>query len=560
MSFAVRATPPAVLALLLAVVMNLTNLFEPLTVDDVCHQYYAAQVARAPTAPFEFEIDWHQKPVAAWDVMVAPVTSYWWAPAIALFGESPVAWKAWFLPAQWLLCYALLVLLRRLCRPEATFLLTAAIALGPAVLPGLNLMLEVPVLALGFASVAVFLRACDRSSWRTAMLAGVLFGLAFQTKYSAMGFTAPWLLLGVLRRSWRELAVGLATAAATALAIEGLLSWSHGGGSYFLRQLELTQLRDWRHLGKGMLAQVGVLGLPAALLLLHGLGFAKLWGRIVVGLHVLAWGVIAWVPDVDTRRISDGAMDSIAYLVTTATTWGIFALAFGRLAWTALVRAWHRRWGRGAAVRGFLCAWFLAEIATSLVVSPFPAARRVLLVVLAATVAGGWMAVRRRGGTALLARVAGLATALGLAFQGLDCLEGRACVLATEQAAAYAKEHDPKATVWFTGGWGFEYYAPQAGMRPFSRGRAAVKQGDWIMIGSIDGAEEPWFHWNGRIDLQHEIGVGDDVPWSLLFGYYSGRRPLDGQRGPRFVVWVYRAIEDFRADELQARVNPWRDH
>ncbi len=541
--------------------MSLSNLFEPLTVDDVCHQYYAAQVAKQPLAPFEFEIDWHQKPVAAWDVMVAPVTSYWWAPAIALFGESPVAWKAWFLPTQWLFCFALLCLFHRLLRrPWPAIALTAAVALGPAVLPGINLMLEVPLLGLAFASVAVLLRACDRRSVTSALAAGLLLGLAFQTKYSAMGFFAPWLMIGVLRSAWRELLVGLATAVATALAIEGLVSWSHGGGSYFLRQLELTQLRDWRHLGKGMLAQVGVLGLPAALLMLHGLGLPRWCGRLLLCVHVLAWGVVGWVPDIDTRRISDLVLDSVAFLVTTATTWGVFAVAFGRLAWSSLVRLRQRRLGRALAVRVFLLGWFVAEIASSLVVSPFPAARRVLLVTVAATAAGAWMATRRRDGAAVLCSTAALSVVLGLALQGIDCLEGRACVVATDEAAAFARENDPKAKVWFTGGWGFEYYAPAAGMQPLARGRAQVQKGDWIMIGSIDGAEEPWFEWNGKINLVHEIGVGDLVPWSVLFGYYSGRRPIEGQLGPRFVVWVYQAIESFHVDALRARVNPWRDH
>ena len=45
---------PAGVALLVAVAMVLANLFEPLTVDDCAHHYYAEQVARHPTAPFEF--------------------------------------------------------------------------------------------------------------------------------------------------------------------------------------------------------------------------------------------------------------------------------------------------------------------------------------------------------------------------------------------------------------------------------------------------------------------------------------------------------------------------
>src|SRR5688572_9249108 len=217
------------IALLFAIVMNVTNLVEPLAVDDVCHHYYAAQVARDPLHPYEFETVWHQKPVPAWDVMVAPVHSYCWAPLLAWADGGPVAWKAWFLPLQWLFCWALLTLVARCCGRAAVPVL-ATIVLGPAVLPGVNLMLEIPVLALAFASVVALLRACERRSAGFAVLAGVLLGVAFQTKYSAMGFAAPWTLLAIVHRRWRELVIGAAVAAAVALTIEGLLSLSHGGG------------------------------------------------------------------------------------------------------------------------------------------------------------------------------------------------------------------------------------------------------------------------------------------------------------------------------------------
>ena len=168
-----RASPWV--AFVIALVMNLTNLWEPLTVDDVCHQYYAEQVSKDPLHPFEFDLDWHQKPVPAWDVMVAPVNSYYWAPAILLFGGaaggSTVGWKLWYLPVQFLFCWSLLLLLRRVAERHAHGLL-AMLALGPAVLPGLNLMLEVPVLSLGFTSLVLLLRACDRRSLLPAALGG----------------------------------------------------------------------------------------------------------------------------------------------------------------------------------------------------------------------------------------------------------------------------------------------------------------------------------------------------------------------------------------------------
>lgn len=95
--------------------MNAANLFEPVSVDDVCHHYYAEQVQNAPFAPMCWLGDW-------------------------------------------------------------------GLALGPAVLPGLNLMLEVPMLSLGLSSLVVLQRAFDRRSVSLAIAAGVLWGLALQTK------------------------------------------------------------------------------------------------------------------------------------------------------------------------------------------------------------------------------------------------------------------------------------------------------------------------------------------------------------------------------------------
>jgi hypothetical protein len=546
-------------ALVVALVMNLVNLFEPLTVDDVCHHYYAAQVARAPLQPFEFDIVWHQQPEAAWNVMVAPVNSYYWAPAIALFGESPVAWKAWYLPVQWLFCYSILCLLQRLVRRHTVPLL-ATIALGPAVLPGVNLMLEVPMLALGFAGFAVLLRSYERRQLGLAVLAGLLFGLAFQTKYSAMGFFAPWCLSGLVYRRWRELAVGLAAAIATALSIEGLVAWSHGGGSYFMRQLQITQRRDWAHLLRGLYLHVGVLGLPAALLGLRALGLRQTMWWWAVAIYCVGHLLIAWFPDRDARTIADGAVDSIAYVVMATLTWSVLAGVVVRIACSAAGALRRGGFGQAAANRTLLVGWLLGEVISSLVVSPFPAARRAMLVVIAFTVVSGWLAVRRLRPPRALRLVAIGTVLMGLVYQGVDALEGRACVVAVDRAKAYAEQHAPGATVWFTGGWGFEFYAPRAGMRPLLEGASEVRKGDLIAIGSIDGAEEPWFEWTGLMESVTEIGVGDPVPFSLLFHYYSGRRPLDGQPGDRFVVWIYRATESFHTRDLQRRPTPWRDH
>lgn len=560
-----RASPWV--AFVIALVMNLTNLWEPLTVDDVCHQYYAEQVSKDPLHPFEFDLDWHQKPVPAWDVMVAPVNSYYWAPAILLFGGaaggSTVGWKLWYLPVQFLFCWSLLLLLRRVAPRQANALL-AMLALGPAVLPGVNLMLEVPMLSLGFTSLVLLLRACDRGSLLTAALGGLVWGLAFQTKYSAMGFFGPWLLVAVLRGGWKQLVVGFVVAAATALAIEGLVSLSHGGGSYFMRQLELTQIRDWGHNVRGMYAQVGMLAAPAAYLALAVLR-APGWLRQVYLLLIAAVFVLVALVH-DQRSILQGAPDALGYLLLATATWSV-------IGWFLLVmvrRALRQVCARGCRPSSLWClglaCWVPGEVLSSFVVSPFPAARRAMLVVIAFTFAVGWLMARRRGSAGTFRRVVVASVVLGFFHQGVDLLEGRAVTrVATESVTLVRAHAGPGAEprIYFSGGWAFEFYAPRAGMKPFLRGVVEAKPGDYVVLGSIDGGEKPWFEmesplWNDRVDYVGEVGFGDSLPFSMQMSYYSGRRPIDGQVGPRYIGWVYRVKVPFHSKELPSGPEPFR--
>jgi hypothetical protein len=540
----------ALVALLVALAMTLLNAFEPPTVDDVAHYYYARHIAADPLHPYEFEIDWHQRPIAAWNVMVPPVYPYCWAPAVAWWPDSPIAWRFWLLPVTWLFCGSLLGLLRRYSRQHATALL-CLIGLGPTVLPGLNNMLEVPMLAFGLSGLLVFHRATERTSRWSAIGSGVLLGLAIQTKYSAFAFFGPWILLGLLRRRPGTLAISLLVAAAVAFSIEALLSWSHGGGSYFLNRLAQVQPRDWYHVLLGMFLQVGVLGMPATLIALAGLR-APRWAIASTAAIYLTGHLVVMLcarNEADSRLL---APDSLAYLAMSLCTWITAAALYARLLLPELL---HKRMppAKGSpATRWLLTGWFLSEIAASLVISPFPAARRVLTIVLAMTFAAGWLAAHHRGTSTFVRTVALLSALLGIGYQAIDFLEGRAAEHAAQQAMAFAHDSAPTANVYFTGGWAFEFCAPRAGLRPLRKGRTALLAGDLIVVGSIDGLERPWFAEDPRLEQVHEIAITDSVPASLLLHYYSGRRPFDGQSGPRFVARILRATTAIPAGGLRA--------
>lgn len=544
-------------ALLVALAMNLLNLWKPLTVDDVCHEYYASQVARDPLHPFEFSIVWHQAVDRGWDVMVAPVNSYYWAPAIALFGDSPLAWHLWYLPLQWLFCYSLMLVLRRFARGQEVALGTM-FALGPCVLPGINLMLEVPMLSFGLASLAMLLGSFDRRSARWALGAGVLLGIALQTKYSALGMLGPWVLVTWLRRRPREFAIAFATAAALALSIEGLLAWSHGGGSYFWRQVQRTHQRDWPHVLRGMFLQVGGLGVPTTLMGLYALR-ARTWLVVTVAVvFVICYGVVASGAGNSGAGLVAMAPDSVAYLVIGLCTWATIAAVWWRLLEAPLSRLLRQRaLGAVGRLRLVIGVWLFSELAASLALSPFPAARRSMLVVMVFMLGVGWLASRTRRHAPGVARFAALSVALGLGYQAVDYLEGFACIRAIEGTVARAKAIDPDAKIYYTGGWSCEFYAPRRGMQNFVEGVTVLQPGDFVAVGSIDGIEAPWFEDDPRLPQVAEIDAGDGVPFSTWIGYYSGRRPLDHQIGPRYRIWLHRAAEVVPAASLRVRADPF---
>jgi len=221
---------------------------------------------------------------------------------------------------------------------------------------------------------------------------------------------------------------------------------------------------------------------------------------------------------------------------------------------------------RPRALRVLLAGWIVAEIVSSFVLSPFPAARRVMVVALAFTVTAGWLCVRRPGGLARLRAVAVASVLFGVGIQAIDYVEGHSWVRAAQGTVAYMREHAPDAKVYFTGGWGFEYYAPANGIEPFVCEQTELKAGDYVAAGSIDGKEGSWF-WqypadepdalDDRLELVATLGFGEDaLPLSTQIGYYSGRRPLEQQVGPRYVVRMLRAKVDLHAGDLEAWDDP----
>jgi hypothetical protein len=525
----------------LALVLTLLNALKPLHIDDAAYYCYAAHIAEHPLSPYGFEVLWDQQPCSANQLLAPPLLLYWWAAGIRLFGENPFLWKVWLLPISLLLVLALHALARRFARGLERPLV-CLIVLSPSLLPGLNLMLDVPALALSLGALALLLRAVDRDSMSAALLAGLVAGLAMQTKYTALVTPAVLLLhAGLFRRV--RLGVLAAAAALTVFAGWEVFVAVRNGESHFLCNLvrqEGSLVEKSGPLFRALLNLTGGLAPATALLGLIALGLSR---RLVLASGaavLLGFGLVALVPQ------SEGAGMTASALVCRVL--GLL------LAGTVVAVAWRLMRGKVRRTEWFLCLWLAVEVAGYFVLTPFPAARRVLGLLVVAALLTGRLAARacRRGGPCgLVWAVTGAGVLLGLAFYAVDLREAVAQKRAVERAARRLRSRDGGSVAWYAGTWGVKFYAERAGLRAVVPDRSALHKGDWLVIPDAPLPHRQIDLGGAPLVLAERVVVGDAIPLCTVWCYYGGNLPLEHHQGPRVSLRLYRVAADFTAAKGQ---------
>ena len=240
-----RASGAAGLALpvLLAAALIAADAVKPPLIDDTAYLALARQIAHHPLDPYGFEQFWYSEPEPANHVLAPPVLPYWLALGIRIVGEQPWLLKVWLFPIALLFVFAMRALLKRFAHSMAEPMLVLAV-FSPAVLPALDLMIDLPSIAFSLSALEIFFRALDRRSWRLTIVAGLLTGLAMQTKY--IGFLTPPLLMvaSVLHRRILPGLLAGVIAAGLFAGWETFVWWKYGE-SHFLYSLSENPF-DWQ--------------------------------------------------------------------------------------------------------------------------------------------------------------------------------------------------------------------------------------------------------------------------------------------------------------------------
>jgi hypothetical protein len=563
--------------LLLAVLHTAGNLAKPLHIDDAAYYYYARQASQKPLDPYGFEVFWWDNPEEANKVLAPPVLSYWWSlsmhidhavsSATGIDMERPWIWKLGMVPFSLLFIGCLYTLFRHFTR-GLEMPLTWLTVLSPTFWPSLNLMLDIPAMSLSLLAILLFKRACDRSAPGLAALSGFVAGLAMEMKYTAFLTPAAMLLYSLFLGKCRLWPVAGIVAAQVFVVWELLIAMLYGE-SHFLYHYRLRAHEGWLHRLSLLLPMLGILGsIAPALVLLALKGIRAPWPFLVAVAFVaiLGYGLVAWIEDSkDTRLstlidryVSAGAGGPhLPFQECWFGAWGAFLVALS-VCVAALLAGFYPRpvnlRARGNRINrrpfftrhahrvlAFLVLWLLLEIAGYVTLTPFVAVRRLMGVIIVATLIVGSLAARtcrHRGGRGIVWAIAGYGMLLGIGFTALDWRDAQAEQEAVERSADFINARGG-GKIWFASHWGFQYYAEHAGMEMISPTESRLEKGDWVVHPyELTKQHIDWDSIPG--DPEADIVIDDAVSLQTVWCYYIGYTAIENRSGPRVTARIYR--------------------
>lgn len=536
-----RAVRRPVTALILSALVLLAaaaNLFKAVHIDDTAYLEMALGILQSPLRPMSVSLNWVHFAEPAWvNLNQPPLFFYVLAGVMAVFGRSELVAHALMAVISAVAIVLFYGVARRTAQRRPLFL-TALFALGPAFLPGQNVMTDVPLLVAWLVCFNALLAAGLRKGFaRQYAVAAVAIAAACLIKYVSLALLPVFALVVIHRRHWRSLWL-----LAIPLAVLGgwsLWNYLEYGAVHMLDRPTTLQA-----------ARIGT----RALEWLAGVGVAAPFG-------VVFWSQRSW-----GRRLRVPAC-----ALPVAAGWVVFELArsepcppFGAILWGIsvciglmsvlfvlgglLVGRAHDEPDTTRDATLVVTWWLLAAFGSIVALALFMAMRHILLALPPLLLLCGMFGeqVFSRRSAALVAAVA--TAGFGIAMAASDYAYADVYRRWAPRIAATAT---PGHAMWAVGHWGWQWYAGKAGMQVYDQHTTVLKRGDLLAASAVAAGQSLRPEHASRLRLVRTLEIPATPltylrtfrqnPWG---GYYSFRwmnrtLPFSLTRDPLDVFDVY---------------------
>ena len=487
--------------LLIWLVATAFNLLKAVHIDDTIYLEIARWITVSPLHPMVGRVNWVNTLEPISQISSSPLLFvYALAAVVRVFGESEIALHG-LMALLTGVCIWSFYYLATLLRIRDKMALTAMLALGPALLPSQNLMLDVPLVAFSLLFFWALLASYEASSRRQTvllLLAGLAAGAGALTKYPGL-ILIPLLLVyvvatGQFARAWVILIPVSLFGGWCAFNVfdyggvhvlqtnNGSVGAGSVGGSihlYRLAGLPLLQLPG------RVLDGLMCLGATSPFTLL-GLLYLMQGRRRRYGLFAVA--AIAVLSFIVTFVFQGEDLVPALLRVSFLSCALVLVLVLGHSVWRSKAKNAPERSPQERALppvfRTMLLWWLALSSCFVLLLVPFMAVRHVLTLVPVMLLLLGvyvFPHVSRRSvfWTTMITGIVGAWLGAG-DWQMANC--------ARVEASRIRSALPESAHIYFVGHWGWQWYAGKNGMRQYDLQTTQLMTGDYLVAPHIIGA------------------------------------------------------------------------
>ena len=454
------------LMLILWAMLTAININKAYHIDDTFHLEAAEWIKDNPTRPMSGTINWKDNPTPLYTHNQPPLFFYLLALVISVAGTGEIPLHL-FLSIFTFLALFLFDQLILTLKLKNRVLLLLLFAFSPALMVNQNLMTDIPLLAMVLGSALFLLRADGENKAIGYIISALLLGTGLLIKYSVLPLLVVLLLVIIIRRDYKYLAVLL-------IPLGMLMLWSVWNYVEYGSVHFLDRPKSGLHINRfwSFLAATGSVALYTASLL-YGT-----WTRPIVrqGIFTVLSLFLVLILLFAVGFVTEPEINNI---------FNVLFLLNGLMVFSLLIRHFIKQSGKVGLLAYIKTSSFIPLLfagSTSVFImlfAPFMATRHILLILPFVLLFSSGLfenAGKNINRLSLIVTVA-LGVVLGIS-------DYKYAGYYRKMAARFSVSQN--ATVWTAGHWGWQWYTSRHGLNQYETGSPEVKRGDlFIYPGNI---------------------------------------------------------------------------
>lgn len=468
--FKMRFTSIGLTLLLLWLFATAINLNKAYHIDDTAYLETAQWILQNPLHPMSGKINWGQNADPIHLQNQPHLYFYLLATWSLLFGFGEIDTHL-FQSLFTFSCIVLIYLIAQLIIPNYALFLTVIMTLSPAFVVGQNLMVDVPLLSFLLAFFYVLIKPTAMSETKRFMLAGLIAGSACLIKYTGLPLIPVMLLYIIIKRKFNLIWT-------TGIPIGMLILWSFFnyldyGSIHILGRSSLSfSFKNLLAMTFDWFVALGSI-LPYSPFFFGNIWrTSKKWNLFVQ----IALILILIISALTFLGVFLGKLDDS---LTFKFLQSLF-LGNGIAVVLLLLNEFRSNYGKLLIEDNhpilILYLWLFSIGLFIILFSPFMATRHVLLVIVPLT-----LLIARFIETNLSVFWSATAVLLTVVLTlGLGISDRIWANYYREKAALIRSELPSKANIYFTGHWGWQWYAKKNGMQQLDSLNPQIQEGDYL--------------------------------------------------------------------------------